>query len=119
MNKPPALGKAMVDSIEVINRLSARELIAINEMIISRLKEIRREECAQKAQQFKIGDFVSFEDDVKKREGIVLSIHQKTVKVFTTEELAWKVSPTLLKKLGTPSSSLEKLAHDMFPKMFS
>ena len=120
MNKQTsALGKAMLDSIEVINRLSAVELIALNEMIISRLKEIRREECAQKAQQFKIGDFVSFEDDAKRREGIVLKIHQKTVKVFTTEELAWKVSPTLLRKIGTPSSALEKLAHDMFPKMFS
>lgn len=118
-NSTPTLGQSMLESIKIINRLSAVELIALNEMIISRLKEIRREECAEKAQQFKIGDFVSFEDDAKKREGIVLKIHQKTIKVFTTEELAWKISPTYLKKISNPSPTLAKLAHDMFPKMFS
>ena len=117
--KEPTLGKTMVDSIKMINCLSMEELISLNEMIISRIKEIRREESVEKAQQFKVGDFVCFQDETKKREGIILKINQKTIKVFTTEELSWNVSPRLLKKINKASSRLEKLAHQLFPKIFS
>ena len=119
INSPTTLGQSMVDSIKIINGLNVDELIALNKMIVSRVKEIRREECVSKAQQFKIGDFVSFEDNAKRREGIVLGINQKTIKVFTTEELSWKISPAFLEKIKKPSSSLEKFAHGICPKIFS
>lgn len=116
---PPTLGKSMVESLKIINRLSVEDLMALNEMIIARLKEIHREECVEKAQQFKVGDFVSFKDKTKRREGIVLKIHQKTIKVFTTEELFWNISPTFLSKINNPSPILKKLAREKYPSIFS
>jgi hypothetical protein len=115
--KQSTLGKNMMHSLKIINTLNAKEFVSMNQMIVCRLKELQREECVEKSRIFKIGDFVSFNDSTKKREGIVVRINQKTIKVFTTESVFWNISPHFLGPVK-PSKKLKKFAEETFPEIF-
>lgn len=115
--KQSTLGENMMHSLKIINTLNAKELVSLNQMIVCRLKELQREECVEKSSIFKIGDFVAFNDRTKKREGIVVRINQKTIRVFTTESVFWNISPHFL-EIVKPSKKLKKFGEATFPEIF-
>ena len=105
----------MNSSLEkLINTLGEQELMALNKVIIERIKVLQKERMLLHAQQFKIGDLVSFEGQGKKRSGIVMKINSKYLSILTPQNIRWNVSPTFLKHETKPSKQLQKLREQIF-----
>ena len=105
----------MKPSLEkLITCLGEQELMALHEIIIGRIKALQRERILLHAQQFKIGDFVSFEEQGEKRSGIVMKINSKYLSILTPQNIRWNVSPIFLKHETKPSKQLQKLRSQIF-----
>jgi len=65
--------------------------------------------------KFRLGDVVHFTDEHKKRIGFIVAINKKSVKVYTTENLTWTVSPALLQLEEKPPKKVLNLMKELFP----
>jgi hypothetical protein len=105
----------MKPSLEkLICTLGEQELMALHEIITGRIKALQRERILLHAQQFKIGDLVSFEGQVEKRSGVFMKINSKYISILTPQNIRWNVSPTFLKHEAKPSKPLQKLRSQIF-----
>jgi len=100
-----------------IENLTVQELIELNGQIINRIKELRKQEQARAASQFRLGDVVSFtHKDNQKIIGFILSVRKTKISILTEENEQWTVSPGLLSPEEAPSKKLLKLLEEIFPK---
>jgi hypothetical protein len=82
-----------------IEHLSESELIALNQRIISRLRQLRQIDAQQSMRAFRIGEKVSVRREGRPPlTGVVTRYNKTTVSIVTPSGQWWKVSPWLLQK---------------------
>ena len=100
------------DFDDLLEALSYDELLALNELIVERLKFLDRQETHEAMMQFHPGARVSFESSKHGLlQGTLMKFNQKTVTVLTDDGRKWKVAPQLLsllkKKLAPPMNVVD------------
>ena len=94
--------------------LREEELVTLNKTIIEKLKQMRKEKIRTYAQQFKVGDIVSFEGQGSKRSGVIIKINSRSLSIITLGNVRWNVDPSLLKHEINPSKQIQKLRDQLF-----
>ncbi len=89
--------KTMID----LSKFTKDELIALNKLIIKRLKYLDNLDSIERITSFNIGDSVSFEYRGYYITGIVAKINIKTISIQTENNGIWRVSPSLVKRIVT------------------
>jgi hypothetical protein len=84
------------DIAEIIEALDYDELLALNELIVERLKFLDRQEAHDAMMQFHPGARVMFDSQHGPQQVTILKFNQKTVSVLTDDGRKWKVAPQLL-----------------------
>ena len=83
-----------------IDKLTAEELIELNQRVVDRLKFLDSLRTYNEMMQFTPGERVSFEAPGRDRQyGTLVKLNKKTVTVVTESGQRWKVSPHLLNKV--------------------
>ena len=89
-----------------IDRLNEAELIALNLKIVSRLRLLWQIDAHNSMLGFKIGEKVSVKREGRPPiTGIITRYNKKTVSIVTQAGQRWNVSPWLLQKAKTRSTS--------------
>ena len=86
----------MPNITEFLETLDYDDLLALNELIVERLKFLERQETHNAMMQFHPGARVSFDSKYGPKQGTLIKFNQKTVTVLTDDGRKWKVSPQLL-----------------------
>jgi hypothetical protein len=82
----------------MMENLTEAELIALNRLVVERIKLMRRAGKIVQMSNFAVGEKVSFQTtDGRSISGIISKLNQKTVSIIT-ETGQWNVSPELLQK---------------------
>ncbi len=91
------------------NGLTKPELMALNQAIVTLIKNVVDEEVTKASFQFNKGDIVSFADNNNiRRHGVITKRNQKTFQVITPEHYSINVPATYLKHEPKPSAKLIK-----------
>jgi hypothetical protein len=81
--------------------LSKKELIALNEMIVHRVRIMNRLDTLGSMSLLKIGDKVKWNgSDGNARTGTIVRLNSKTASVAVENEGQWRISPQLLEKIS-------------------
>ena len=84
--------------LSVLDLLTEEELVQLNHVIIARLRLMQQIRSHGQMMNFRIGQRVHFTSaDGQLIRGIVKSHNRKSVTVLTETQLAWRVSPGLLR----------------------
>ena len=83
---------------EIIDHLSEKELMIINQLVVEKLKYIQRSNSLKAMSNFTIGDKVCFERNGDLVTGIIKKLNQKTDSIETDEGIGWNVHPSFLKR---------------------
>ena len=94
-----------------LSKFTEEELIALNQEIISRIKQIRQFKDLEKSFDFKIGDIVGFTPPGKQKHiGILLRINTRSATILTPDKLKWSVSiQGITKEKNIKDALLKKL----------
>ena len=88
-----------------IEDLSHDELMALNDLIIERLRFLERAEAHEAMIRFHPGERVSFESPQHGlQQGTLVKFNQKTVSVLTDDGRKWTVAPQFLSAIKKPPS---------------
>lgn len=83
----------------IIEGLSYNELCVLNQMVVDRIRLMRKADDLVSMSKFNIGDRVSWDGrDGFVHVGIIQRINHKSISVKTGEREYWTVSPQLLRK---------------------
>lgn len=86
--------------LNLINRLDEKQLYLVNELVVERIKLLRKERENSELNSFHIGDMVSFkDDDGKVINGLIIKINKVTVGILSEDKKRWKVPPSFLTKI--------------------
>lgn len=84
-------------AVEAIKRLSEKDLLFLNRLIVERLQLISQAKSTALMTNFTRGDRVGFQaPDGTFLEGAVLKLNKKTISVTTDDGNQWNVAPGLL-----------------------
>ena len=92
-----------------IDSLSEDELIALNNLVVARLRMLRDMRAHMDMMSFRIGDRVAFQPSgTALLHGVITRYNRKTVTVVTDQGAHWNVSPGLLRKAAgaTPTGNV-------------
>lgn len=81
-----------------LSLLTESELMDLNRRIVERLRMIRQVHAHVKMLEFRIGERVWFQTDIRRVEGILVRFNKKSVTVLTDEGERWTVSPGFLQR---------------------
>lgn len=85
-----------------IDQLTEAELIDLNHRIVERLRFFQHARAHATMLQFRIGDRVVFEPDMRGEvHGVITRYNKKSVSVLTEDGQRWTVSPMLLRLAST------------------
>jgi len=83
----------------LLKELSERELVVVNQLIVERIRLMRKAKALLHMTKFNVGDRVSWTgSDGNVHSGIIIRLNNKTASVKIDNEGYWKVSPELLRK---------------------
>jgi hypothetical protein len=82
----------------LIKPLSIKELIAVNKVVVERIKFLQRSGALIEMEKFQIGEIVSFHGNNQFITGRIIKFNQKTISIVTQDNQQWNVSPHLLIK---------------------
>jgi hypothetical protein len=82
----------------LITELTYDELIQLNEMIVSRIKQMRKAGTLISMSRFRLGEHVKWNHQGQAGSGIIVRFNHKTVSVQGDDGIAWKIPPGLLHK---------------------
>ncbi len=92
-----------------IDSLSEEELIELNHKVVARLRFLNQMRSHSAMLDFRIGERVKFHPDGNPEViGTLTRYNKKTVTVISDSGQHWNVSPSLLTRLESPSSSNTK-----------
>jgi hypothetical protein len=85
--------------IEALRSMGEDDLRFVNHMVVERLKLLEQAKSTVQLARFAEGDRVSFTlDSGEVKHGIIVRLNKKTASLVTSDNLHWKVSPSLLRK---------------------
>ncbi len=85
---------------EFIKTLSKQELIALNKLVVERVKLIQQLEATNQMSHFNLGDWVKFNDQRGNiLKGRIIKMNKKTVSIITDDNFQWNVHPSLLQEV--------------------
>jgi hypothetical protein len=83
-----------------VSNLGEEDLIFLNRLVITRLKELEQAKDSAQVSLFTLADRVEFTtNDGAVKRGFVVRLNKKSVSVRTDDAQDWKISPTLLRKI--------------------
>ena len=89
-----------------IDHLTEAELIDLNHRIVARLRLLNQMRAHADMLEFRIGDRVAFRaSGLGRVEGMLTRYNKKTVTVVTEEGRQWNVSPNLLSRVLSTTTS--------------
>ena len=89
-----------------IDRLTAADLIDLNNRIVERLRFLNQMRAHGEMLEFKIGDRVSFQPQGRPAViGMLTRYNRKTVTVITDDGQRWNVSPQFLRTVTQPGGA--------------
>ena len=91
-----------------LSQLTESELIDLNRRIVERLRMIRQVHAHVKMLEFRIGERVWFQTDLRRVEGVLVRYNKKSVTVVTDDGERWTVSPGFLQRAESADSIPEK-----------
>jgi len=92
-----------------IDRLTEAELVDLNYRIVARLHFLQQMRTHADMLEFRIGDRVTFRSPGQQQiEGMLTRYNKKTVTVITNDGRQWNVSPQLLSKVVSSTSTNAK-----------
>lgn len=91
-----------------LSQLTESELIDLNRRIVERLRMIRQVHAHVKMLEFRIGERVWFQTDLRRVEGVLVRYNKKSVTVVTDDGERWTVSPGFLQRAAGADSIHEK-----------
>src|SRR5512139_3665606 len=95
-----------------IDELTEAELIDLNHRIVERLRFLNQMRAHGQMLEFKIGDRVIFQPgNHPPVVGMLTRYNKKTVTIITDDGQHWNVSPSLLRKAGSPRSAASREAN--------
>jgi len=80
----------------LISDYSLNELIALNHIIVERIKHLQKAHSLSEMVKFKTGEIVSFEHAGQFITGKIVKFNQKTVTIITNDNHRWNVPPRML-----------------------
>lgn len=81
-----------------IEKLSLEQLIELNRRIVRRIRYLSEIKTGDALRKFEIGDRVSFQNEGRTVEGMVVRVNQKTATI-QTKEGSWRIPPRFLTKV--------------------
>jgi hypothetical protein len=95
-----------------IDELTEAELIDLNRRIVERLRFLNQMRAHGQMLEFKIGDRVTFQPGGRPPViGMLTRYNRKTVTVITDDGQQWNVSPSLLRRAGSPADADSRKAN--------
>jgi hypothetical protein len=92
-----------------IDKLTEAELIDLNHRVVERLRLLKQMRAHLEMMEFKIGDRVTFQSDHGGNvEGMLTRYNRRSVTVITDDGHRWNVSPGLLRKVSTGTTTTMK-----------
>lgn len=89
-----------------IDKLSEAELVDLNHRIVARLRFLHQMRAHADMLEFKIGDRVTFRPSGQERvEGMLTRYNKRTVTVISDDGRQWNVSPQLLSKVVSSTTT--------------
>ncbi|HEV3205153.1 MAG TPA: hypothetical protein VGY77_12250 [Gemmataceae bacterium] len=83
-----------------IDQFTEAELVDLNRRVVERLRFFRDMRAHQQMLQFKIGDYVVFEDSGGQLVfGVITRYNKKSVSLLADNGVRWTVGPSFLKKV--------------------
>jgi len=102
--------------LKLINSLNKAQLLTLNKVIVTLIKQHQDTEIAEKSTEFRRGDIVSFVgDNNKKWVGVVLKVNLKSIQIITLDSYKFNVSPTYLKIEDKPGKKILDFKRILFP----
>lgn len=99
-----------------IDKLSEQELIALNRIIVERLRFLQQARAHSKMLAFHVGDRVSFQPDGRPvLFGVLTRYNKKTVTVITETGEHWNVAPGLLRLVEDVQSAAASAEDNVVP----
>jgi transcription antitermination factor NusG len=88
---------SFIQVLNLVNNLDKAQLLSLNKIIVTLVKQIESQERAKKAAEFKVGDLVYFNDgNQKKCSGVVITISTTSINIITADSQKFKVHPLAL-----------------------
>lgn len=96
--------------LSLINSLDKSQLLSLNKIIVTLVKQIELQEKVEKATGFKIGELVYFSDEHQRKwSGMVFKINAATIQIMTANSQKFNVNPSILQPELKPSKKLLEL----------
>ncbi|MDB2550321.1 hypothetical protein N9X24_00450 [Rickettsiales bacterium] len=97
-NKKISKFTAVERARDLIDHLSEKELMMINQLVVEKLKYIQKSSSLKAMSNFIVGDRICFERNDELVTGVVKKLNQKTISIETDEGIGWNVAPSFLKR---------------------
>lgn len=98
-----------------IEKLTLEQLLDLNKRIIHHIKYLHSLKTRAHLDRFEISDRVTFQNEGRPVEGIVVRVNQKTLSVKTNDTY-WRIHPRFLTKLPGPKAELPRDVRDILER---
>jgi hypothetical protein len=97
-------------------KYTIEELFELNNRIVSRIKEMRKNQVEEQIKKFKLGDIVSCEIDGKKVFSLVTNILKQKISLLTENNQQYTVNPLALTLEEDKDKKIERKIIDIINK---
>lgn len=98
-----------------IEKLSLDELLDLNRRVVRRIEYLHGLKTRAHLDRFEPGDRVSFQNEGRMVEGVVVRVNQKTLSI-KTKDTYWRIHPRFLTKLPGPRAEIPQDVRDIIEK---
>ena len=98
-----------------IEKFSLEQLIDLNRRIIRRIDYLHGLKTKANLDRFEVGDRVTFQNEGRQTEGIVIRVNQKTLSLKTRDGF-WRIHPRFLTKIPGARAEIPQDVRDIIER---